>query len=352
MNELFSKRLISARKLSGLSLRDLSDRMAVNISAQAISLYEKGKRNPDSPTVIALSEALRVPVDYFFRESKVRLGNVEFRKKSKLGQKTIDQIKEYAVDYLERYLEIESILNIANTFTFPLIRQIIENNDDIEKSAIELRNSWNLGLNPLPNIIEMLEERAVKVVEFEADSDFDGFSAWVDSIPLIVINKSLDSVRKRFTVLHELAHLLLQFDSSVTDRAIERFCHCFAGAFLIPEQSVINIVKGRRKNFSLEELIEIKEYYGISVQALVYRLFNLHYIPEHILNSFFINVRRNHQQDEKEWGRYPGEESGGRFERLVYMAVSEEIISLSKAAQLLNRDLESFRKGLRLISLR
>ncbi|MFW5662802.1 MAG: helix-turn-helix domain-containing protein, partial [Bacteroidota bacterium] len=91
MNELFSKRLVSARKLSGLSLRDLSERMDIELSAQAIGLYEKGRRKPDSSIVIALSEALKVPVDYFFRDSKVQLGNVDFRKKSKLGNKKIDQ---------------------------------------------------------------------------------------------------------------------------------------------------------------------------------------------------------------------------------------------------------------------
>lgn len=350
MNEVFSKRLVSARKLSGLSLRDLSDRIAIELSAQAIGLYEKGKRKPNSSTVIALSEALQVPVDYFFMDSKVQLGNVEFRKKSKLGIKKIDQIKEHAIDYLERYLEIEGILNITNAFKNPLKKQKIENNSDIENSVIELRKFWNLGLNPVPNIIEMLEERGVKVVEFEINKNFDGFSTWVDSIPLIVLNKSFDNVRKRFTVLHELAHLLLQFNPSIKERDIERFCHSFAGAFLIPEQSLKNIFKVSRKNFSIDELIEIKEYYGISVQALVYRLFNLDYISEHAHKNFFIEVRKNHLQDEKEWGNYLGEESSSRFERLVFMAVSEEIISLSKAAQLMNRDLESFRKRLKLIS--
>ena len=196
----------------------------------------------------------------------------------------------------------------------------------------------------------MLEGKGVKVVEFEVDKDFDGFSTWVGTIPLIVLNKSLDNVRKRFTVLHELAHLLLQFEHSITEKDIERFCHTFAGAFLIPEQSLKNNFKVSRKNFSIDELIEIKEYYGISIQALVYRLFNLNYISEHSLKNFFIYVRKKHLQDEKEWGKYLGEESSSRFERLVYMAISEEIISLSKAAQLTNRNLESFRKGLKFIS--
>jgi Zn-dependent peptidase ImmA (M78 family) len=344
MNELFSKRLVSARKLSGLSLRELSDRLSIGLSASAISLYEKGKRRPDSSIVIALSRALDVPVDYFFRDSKVELSSVEFRKRSKLGKKRIEQIKEQVIDYLSRYIEIEEILNIKNNFVNPLNDYTIHSDKDVVSSALKLRIEWELGLNPIPNIIEMLEDKGIKIVEIDVEKEFDGLASWVGDVPVIVLNLSYDNIRKRFTVLHELAHLLLRFDGTIDSKSIEKHCHSFAGTFLIPDQSLKSIFKTGRKHFSIDELIEIKEYYGISVQALVYRLYNLNYISENTLKTFFIDLNKHQLRDEKDWGNYLGKESSSRFERLVLMAVSEEIISLSKAAQLLNRDLEDIKK--------
>jgi Zn-dependent peptidase ImmA (M78 family) len=290
-------------------------------------------------------------VDYFFRENKIQLGEVDFRKKSKLNNKKIIQIKEFALDYLGRYFEIENILNKNIPFTNPIPdSNKISNHNSIEIAANHLRKEWKLGINPIPNIIEMLEERGIKLIEIDSVDEFDGFSTYVQNTPIIVINQNLDTVRKRFTTLHELAHLLLDFNSSLSEKELERYCHSFAGAFLLPEEALSRYLSKSRSKFAIEELIEIKEYFGISVQAIVYRLFNLDYIPDRSLKEFFINLRKNRLQDEKDWGSYKGEESSSRFERLVYMAVSEEIISLSMAAQLLNRDLESFRNSLKLIS--
>jgi len=102
MENVFAKKLKSARLLSGLSLRKLAEKITIDLSAQALNLYEKGERKPDSSIIIALSEALQVPIDYFFRDSNIKLGNVEFRKKSKLGKKDIQQIKEFVIDYDEK----------------------------------------------------------------------------------------------------------------------------------------------------------------------------------------------------------------------------------------------------------
>ena len=349
MEQIFADRLKSARQLAGLSLRELSSKLVPELSYQAISNYEKGIRKPDSSIIVAFAEALNVPIDYFFRSSRINLANVEFRKKSKLGKKNIERIKEYIRDYLDRYFEIENILNLNTDFINPIENCNILNLNDIESSAIELRKKWDLGLNPVHNIIEMLEEKGVKVIEADVENEFDGLSAWVGNTPVIVVNTNFDTVRKRFTVLHELAHLLLEFDKNTEQKDREKYCHSFAGAFLLPEVSLLEMIGMKRRKFSLTELIEIKEYYGISVQAIIYRLFNLGLLNETQKREFFIYVNKNSQKDEKNWGVYRGEESSSRFKRLILASAGEEVISLSKAAQLLNIDLDKFRKELMII---
>lgn len=350
MDAIFANRLRAARLLAGYSLRQLSERLSVDISAQAISLYENGKRKPDSSIIVALSEALKVPIDFFFRNASIALPDIEFRKKSKLGRKHIEQIKEFVIDYLERYFEIELILNITSKFSNPLLSKRIGTVEDIESAASELRTSWDLGLGPISNIIEMLEGKGVKIIEIEADPAFDGLSTWVGSAPVIVVNKNSEIVRKRLTVVHELGHLLLEFDNATEGSTIEKYCNSFAGAFLLPAVSLKHFLGSSRKNISINELVEIKEYFGISVQAIAYRLVNAGIKQEAFIKNFFIFMNKEGLRDEKKFGVYIGEEQSRRFERLINKAAVEQIITFSKASQLQNKSIEEFRRGFEVVS--
>src|SRR5665647_608287 len=91
MSTIFAQRISTARKMAGLSMEQLAN--LSGLSKNAISRYEKGIMKPDSSNLIKLSKALNVKVDYLFRKSTVELNEVTFRKKAKLGSKSIDSIK-------------------------------------------------------------------------------------------------------------------------------------------------------------------------------------------------------------------------------------------------------------------
>ncbi|GAB1473163.1 hypothetical protein MASR2M69_06040 [Bacteroidota bacterium] len=79
MNKIFSERFKSARILNGFSLQDLADKLGNKISRQALHKYEKGDVIPDSEMISHLSKALNVRPDFFFRDTKIELGDLEFR---------------------------------------------------------------------------------------------------------------------------------------------------------------------------------------------------------------------------------------------------------------------------------
>ena len=194
----------------------------------------------------------------------------------------------------------------------------------------------------MPNVIEMLEAKGVKVYEVEENELFDGMSTWVNGIPVIVINKDMNIVRKRFTALHELAHLVLEFSEDiVNEKEKERLCHNFAGAFLLPKEPFLKEFGGKRSNVSLEELKIIDEYYGISVQAIMARAKVLNLISEHSYRDFNIWLSKNGCR-KKELGEYKGKESPIRFKKLLYQATAKGAISMSKAAALANKPLSIF----------
>jgi len=162
MKEIFAHRVKSARKMAGFSQQNLADKLNNIISKQAISKYEKGEMLPDSQVLLNLADVLNVKPDYFFRKPVVNLSEIEFRKKSKLSIKEENSIKEKTIDFLERYLELENLLGIDEPFKIPVKNKIISSHEHIENVTVDLRNAWDLGLNPVPNVLEMLEDRGVK----------------------------------------------------------------------------------------------------------------------------------------------------------------------------------------------
>lgn len=344
MKEVFAKRLKSARIMTGLSQDELVERIGGLVSKNAISKYEKGIMMPNSDVLIALAKALNVKTDFFYREFSVAIENIEFRKRSKLGRKKENSIKETVLDMVNRYLELEQFLNIQPDFNNPIKDLKIINKWDVEEAANKLLAEWNLGNNALPNVIDLLEDKEIKVVEIDAPEEFDGFSGWADGkYPIIVLNKAFNLERKRLTALHELGHLLLQFNKDLEHSVIEKMCFQFGGALLLPFDTFKKEFGENRKHFAINELVAMKETYGMSIQAIMARAYALELIPKYTYIRFNRWISSN--KTEVGLGEYVGVEESKRFNQLLYRAASEEIISMSKAANLSNQKLAQFRRS-------
>ena len=349
MNTIFSTRLKQARIMQGLSMDSLCEKANNALTKQSISKYEAGKMMPDSKSLIILANALGVNIDYFFRPVVVSIENVEFRKKSKLGTKQIDSIKEVVKDKLERYFEIESIIDIQSEFKPAYNNLLIQGESDVFSIVACIKNDWKLGEDGINNLIEILEENKIKVIEIDAHNSFDGLSGFANGKnPIIVLNKNFDSERKRFTALHELGHLLLNFDSSIDEKQIESYCNLFASEMLISKDVFIQKIGMNRRDISLQELQDIQEQFGISIDALMYKAKSLNIITENRFKTFCIKKKQAKFKEAVEQSRYKQEQSN-RFVRLVYRALASEIISISKAGILLNTSVNAVRNQLNLV---
>jgi Zn-dependent peptidase ImmA (M78 family) len=96
-----------------------------------------------------------------------------------------------------------------------------------------------------------------------------------------------------------------------------------------------------RSSISVQELIAMKEAYGISIAALMHRAKDLEIITDYQYINFRKWIGKN--PAEVGLGNYQGIEKSTRFEQLVYRAAAEEVISMSKAASLANLKLAEFR---------
>lgn len=339
MESTFAQRLINARTIRGYSQRALCSLLDGKISPNAIAKYETGKMLPSSQNLIALAEALDFDVDYFFRPFTVNidLNSFEFRKRSSLPAKKEKAIKESIALSIEKYVEIESITHDSAQFTLSYDNEPLQTENDARSMGARFRQDLNLGIDCISTPIEVLESNGIKVIEIDTDAKFDGSCVKNLGLPVIVLNKNLISERRRLTLFHELAHLILTFDESAD---VERLCNVFANEVLLPSAVLKSLLGEHRKNLSWKELKLIQKGFGISVDAILVKAKQIGIISESTHRALCIEMSRNSELKRRvQESAYPKELSS-RFERLVYKALADSMISVSKAASLLDSSID------------
>lgn len=347
MERLINDRLKSARILKGMSLQDLADKLNNSISRQGLHKYETGIVNPDIEMLKKLSEALEVPIDYFFRDiGSLHLSKIEFRKLHILPSKEELTIIEQTKDILQRYLEIESILGIAANFDNPLKQiNLIKDYYDVTEAAMIVRNVWNIGIDPIANVIDLLEDNGIKIIKVKTAESIDGFQTNVnDTIPVIGFNeeKLHKPDRIRFTLLHELCHLLLgdKFGDA-SENQIEKYCNHFAGVMLIPDKALKKELGNHRNNIMMQELGAIKRQFGISMQGILMRIKVCEILNEHAIKQIF-NAFKLLGWNINEPYDFQGFEYSDRMQQLIYRAMAEGLINEKKAAEISNTPIHNF----------
>ncbi len=337
---MIGQRLKLARAAAGLSLRELEARIGNRVTAQAIGKYERDESMPSSGVLIALADALDVSVDYLVGDQEMILEAVEFRKKKITSKREESQVEAKVLHLLERYLMVEELLGLRSVewhrpreAPYPVIQDVSE----ADRAAQSLREHWGLGTDPIPNLVELLEEQGIKILSVDL-SNIDGLTARVrragkDAVPVVVVNRKDWGERQRFTLAHELGHMMMEVAGKVDE---EKAAHRFAGAFLMPADALWSEIGKHRTSIGGSELFALKRLFGVSVQALAYRCKDLSIFSESLFRRLF------HEFSRLGWRSPPYEEPFAmegelptRFERLTYRALAEEAVSEPKAAELL-----------------
>lgn len=320
-------RIMLARKRLGMS-QDLLSKQ-IGVSKMAISKYERAMDIPTSGVLLRLSDALQVPVEFFFRPPITRIQFQGFRKLASLNKKEQDVVMAQTQEWLERYIEIEEILHEERS-KVQLPQFSVRTMDDVEAAAENLRKIWNLGIDAIESLMELLEDQRIKVGIIDGLDGFDACTFFANDAPVIVVNKKLSGDRQRFSLVHELGHLVLLVSPEMD---IEKAAHRFAGAFLVPADTARRELGNHRSNLHFQELGLLKHKYGMSMQAWVYRSRDLNIISESTKIKLFKMF------SSKGWKKFePGyvmEPVPLRMQRLILRAVAEDVISRKRAEELL-----------------
>ena len=351
---VFAQRLKQARILKKMSMDQLASKMGGLVSKQAISKYESAKMMPNSTVLVALATALDVEADYFFRPLTFNVDDFEvsFRKKSDTRVKDVNALKVRIQDEVERYLEIEEILGKEKVRIQPFNGEALLSSVQMRELAIQVRKEWNLGLDAIGNVQDVLEAHGIMVICTVAPEEFEGVSGVVNGDNLIVVLNSMQKhvECRRFTALHELGHLLFnhRFSPSLTVRERENLCNAFASEMLLPSETLRSIFTPGEK-ISTSELRQLQLVYGISIDAIMHKLKEIGIISESKYKTYCIRKNQNEAMKKFVEETCYQENLSTRFMAMVYAAAAKDLISTSKAASLLHTSVSTVRKHLNVI---
>lgn len=283
---------VFAREFKGISQTELSKQVK-GLSQSNLSKFEKGFDVLSESVIDSLIEFLGFPKSFF---SKVINNDIEiahYRKRSGITKglktqiETNNRLLGYIVDQLNQSIDFPefSLKPLDPEEFLP---------EEVAKFTRKL-----MGLNkrePVFNIFNLLESKGIIVIEFDDVTEkFDGVSLMSDKgTPIIIINKNFSNDRKRFTLAHELGHILMHITGDFPlpkhrdEKRKEIEANRFASEFLMPEEGIKNSLIG----LSLYDLAPLKKYWHTSKQSIIRRAKDLKAISDKKATYFMIELSR------------------------------------------------------------
>ena len=282
---------------------------------------------------------------------------MEWRKHSGSSAQDRATAEAVVIERLEPYLAIEDILALEREADAFVSRRIAEVNDEaaVDGLAQAVRNEWELGIDPIPSITSILEYKGLRVVDADLPERINGLACRVERTnrpptEVIVVSKRTSVERKRFDLVHELAHRITSATGNPAFRP-EQEINRFAGAFLVPRGHLVARAGRNRNRMTWHEIMELKHTYGVPAAAMLVRLGQAGILSRATVEYAFKTYARSWRKEEPE----PIAEGEGfatfekpqRFERLVWRALGEELISPVRAAQMLRMPLGTVEREIR-----
>lgn len=330
---MIGRRLRQLRLARGLSLEALAVAMGGAVTKQSLSKYEQGKATPSPVVLNRLAEALGVKTAHLWSEPSIRVEFVAYRKGSALPKGEQARVEGLVAEELETRVRLQQLLGQVEEISLPMQKFFIHDLEDTEVAAIQLRTQWQIGLDPIANVTDVLERHFVHVIEIDAGDKFDGISAVAydeggqKRAAAVVTRRGVPGERQRLSLAHELGHLVLEIPETVNQ---ETAAFRFGAAFLAPAVLVRQEVGQKRAFIQPQELMLLKRQYGLSIQALLRRLYDLEIITESYYRQWCIDINR------LQWRKHEPLEIASEqpqwLRRSVLHALAEGLVSQEDAA--------------------
>ena len=281
--------LVLARRSREMTQTQLAELSAV--SPTSVSRYEAGTLAVTNDSLPRIAAALNYPVRFFCRKRTLvgAIGGAIFHRK----QQSLPTRKLYRAHSLAetRRLEITTMLDSLDSDPPSLPEYPVELfEDDPGKIARSVRAAMDIPPGPIFNLTETLERNGCMIVAHDfGSSQIDGFSQRPKYPPCFLhLNSLLPPDRWRWTLAHEMGHLVMHFEPMASPKEVEQQADLFAAEFLAPAREIGPSLEG----LTFQKLGWLKREWRISMQALITRAYRLGSISEGQRRSMYIRLSK------------------------------------------------------------
>lgn len=271
--EINFKQVTLAREYRGYTQSALAAKIK-GLSQANLSKYEKGINTLSENTLNDLIEFLEFPKSFYSKNIFSNVKSAHYREKSGIQKK-----ERISIECSYKFIG-DIVDQMAKSLDFPEFKfeqMNVEDGYTPIEIAKNVRRKLKLEYDePIKDINKILESNGIIVYELKAFDKFDGVSFFTQNgTPLIVINSEFPNDRKRFTLAHELGHIIMHtafpIPSFRDNKTIEKEANNFASEFLMPEIAIKNSLK----KLKLSYLSDLSKYWLTSMYAILYRALNL-----------------------------------------------------------------------------
>jgi len=285
---MIGDRIRQVRELRGLTQAQLAERLAVTQSS--IAYIESGRFDPSDGLLDAIALQTQFPRTFFKKEPvDFPLGSLLlFRARLKLSARDEAQTHRYAQTLNE---VAESLAQRVSSITLriPTLEETPERAAQITRTTLGLSPD-----TPIPSVVQSVERAGTRVLALPLElEDVDAFSAWVGrptAKPTIALMGGKPGDRVRYSLAHELGHLVLHQAMSGAVQEIEREADRFAEEFLLPEVAMRTELTAP---VTLTPLLRIKKRWGVSMSALIMRALHLHVINDRQRRYLYVQLNKH-----------------------------------------------------------
>lgn len=290
MNKPFNGQLLSlARQIRKISQPDLIEMLGGTITQGTLSKIEHGRIQPQGEIVEKFAAALNLRESFFFDGVYVRQPPVSYhRKRQKLSMR--DQESVHALAEVFRINLRKCLDAIEIESRLPAVPAIDpdEYGGEIDDIAAIIRQRWSLPRGPIQDLTKLIEDSGILVVCFDFGSPLiDGFCQFAcDGMPpFIFVNSQQPKDRYRFSLAHELGHLVMH-QTPNSQQEIE--ANRFASELLMPTRDI----RGDFEDHSLTRFMDLKLYWGVSMQALIYKAWQVGKLSDRMFKYYIVEMSK------------------------------------------------------------
>ena len=278
------------RKLTQKEAAQLAGLSQANLSKAEVGFLELSDEN-----IMKLSEVYDFPLSFFMQNSELSPdGHLYFRRKLSLSAKEINSFVAKVRIFKQI---IDTIMEMVEIPDFHLQTYSTSTNSP-QDIADKVRYELRLYRGPVPNMTTILENNGIIVIRFDFGTDkIDGLtSITARGRKIMFINNEMANDRVRFSMAHELGHLIMHMDTSPSDATlVEDEAQAFASEFLMPEQDI----KSSLYNINFPSLGILKQRWHVSMKSLLVRAHSLGTIKDTTYKNMMINYsKRKYNQGE------------------------------------------------------